>query len=81
MGYQNQSTAFIVNGDNVTIQGHGVGTLNGNGDLWYKYIGEQENRSNFPGRPHAITLSGLNNSVVTGVNFWKSQMWYVGLSP
>lgn len=52
-----------------------MGTLNGNGDLWYKYIGEQPNRSNFPGRPHAITFNGLNNSQVTGLNFIKSQMW------
>lgn len=75
MGYQNQSTAFIISGNNVTIQGHGSGTLNGNGDVWYVYIGEQENRSNFPGRPHAITFNGLNNSRVTGLNFVQSQMW------
>lgn len=62
-------------GDNVTIKGDGVGTLNGNGDLWYVYIGEQDNKSNFPGRPHAITFSGLTNSQVTGLNFIKSQMW------
>lgn len=75
VGYQNQSTAFIVGGDNVTIDGHGYGTLNGNGQVWYSFIAEQDNTSNFPGRPHAITLNGFNNSRVTGLNFLKSQMW------
>lgn len=75
VGYQNMSTAFILGGDNVTVKGHGYGTFNGNGDVWYSYIGKQSNRSNYPGRPHAITFNGLNNSRVTGVRFLKSQMW------
>ncbi|CAN8098540.1 unnamed protein product [Discula destructiva] len=79
VGYQNQSTAFVVGGDNVTIDGHGVGTLNGNGDTWYKFISQQPNTSNFPGRPHAITLNGLNNSYVRGLNFLKSQMWTMSI--
>lgn len=77
VGYQNQSTAFIVGGDNVTINGHGVATFNGNGDVWYAFINEQAVKSNYPGRPHAITFSGLANSYVTGLNFLRSQMWYV----
>jgi hypothetical protein len=77
VGYQNQSTAWILGGDNVRINGHGVGTLDGNGDYWYEWISQQENTSNYPGRPIALTLSGLTNSVVKGVNFLRSQMWYV----
>ena len=42
VGYQNQSTALILGGDNIRVNGHGVGTLNGNGDYWYEYISEQE---------------------------------------
>lgn len=75
VGYQNQSTAWILNGDNVTIQGQGTGTLDGNGESWVDFISEQENSSNYPGRPNAITLNGLNNSYVAGLNFVKSQMW------
>jgi polygalacturonase len=72
VGYQNQSTAFILGGDEVTIDGHGRGTLDGYGDVWYSYIHGQ---SNYPGRPHQITFKGLTNSVVRGVNFLRSQMW------
>ncbi|KAL5041930.1 hypothetical protein BDW71DRAFT_201002 [Aspergillus fruticulosus] len=79
VGYQNQSTAWILGGDNVRINGHGVGTLDGNGDYWYEWISEQENTSNYPGRPIALTLSGLTNSVVKGINFLRSQMWTLAI--
>lgn len=75
VGYQNQSTALILGGNNVRLQGHGQGTLNGNGDYWYQFIRAQPNTSNYPGRPHAITFNGLNNSAVSGLNFLRSQMW------
>lgn len=75
VGYQNQSTAFILGGDNVVVDGHGTGALHGNGDVWYQWISEQENTSNYPGRPHAITLNALTNSVVSGLSFFRSQMW------
>ncbi|KAF4979258.1 hypothetical protein FZEAL_4503 [Fusarium zealandicum] len=79
VGYQNQSTAFILGGNNVLLDGHGRGTLDGNGDYWYQWIRQQENTSNYPGRPHAITLNGLTNSVVRGLTFLRSQMWTMSL--
>ncbi|KAF9869927.1 hypothetical protein CkaCkLH20_12536 [Colletotrichum karsti] len=79
VGYQNQSTAFILGGNNVRINGRGKGTFDGNGDYWYEWIRQQENTSNYPGRPHAITLNGLTNSVVRGVNFLRSQMWTMSI--
>ncbi|KAK3937520.1 galacturan 1,4-alpha-galacturonidase B, partial [Diplogelasinospora grovesii] len=76
VGYQNQSTAFILGGDEVTIDGYGRGTLDGYGDVWYSYIHGQ---SNYPGRPHQITFKGLTNSVVRGVKFLRSQMWTISI--
>lgn len=77
VGYQNQSTALIIGGDNVRINGHGTGTFDGNGDYWYQWIRQQPNTSNYPGRPHAVTFGNLTNSVVRGLTFLRSQMWYV----
>ncbi|KAH6629055.1 extracellular exo-polygalacturonase-like protein [Boeremia exigua] len=79
VGYQNQSTAFILGGNNVRIDGHGVGTFNGNGDYWYQWIRQQPNTSNYPGRPHQITFNGLTNSVVKGLRFLRSQMWTMSI--
>ncbi|KAI1205366.1 galacturan 1,4-alpha-galacturonidase B [Annulohypoxylon truncatum] len=79
VGYQNQSTAFILGGDEVRLNGHGRGTFDGNGDYWYEWISHQENTSNYPGRPHALTFNGLRNSVVRGLTFLRSQMWTMSL--
>ncbi|KAF4472576.1 exo-rhamnogalacturonase B [Fusarium albosuccineum] len=79
VGYQNQSTAFILGGNNVVIDGHGTGTLDGNGDYWYQWIRQQPNTSNYPGRPHALTLNGLTNSIVRGLTFLRSQMWTMSI--
>ncbi|KAL4966725.1 pectin lyase fold/virulence factor [Aspergillus stella-maris] len=79
VGYQNQSTAWVLGGNNVRINGNGVGTLDGNGDYWYEWISEQENTSNYPGRPVALTINGLTNSVVKGINFVRSQMWTLAI--
>ncbi|PSR79395.1 putative exo-polygalacturonase [Coniella lustricola] len=79
VGYQNQSTAFILGGNNVYVHGNGVGLLNGNGQYWYTYISKQSDTSNYPGRPHAITLMGLNNSRFSDINFYQSQMWTMSI--
>lgn len=55
------------------INGYGVGTLDGNGQTWYDFV---KGASNYPRRPHGITLY-LTNSVVKGVRFVQSQMWCV----
>lgn len=78
VGYQNQSTALIIGGNNVRVNGYGKGNLDGNGDYWYQWIRQQPNTSNYPGRPHAVTFNGLKNSVINGLTFLRSQMWYVG---
>ncbi|KAL5443526.1 hypothetical protein PMIN06_008689 [Paraphaeosphaeria minitans] len=79
VGYQNQSTAFVLSGNNVRINGHGIGNLDGNGDYWYQWIKKQPNTLNYPGRPHQITFNGLTNSVVKGLSFFRSQMWTMSI--
>ncbi|TVY94137.1 Alpha-L-rhamnosidase [Lachnellula willkommii] len=72
MGYQNQSTAWILGGDRISFQGHGYGTIDGNGQVWYDFI---KGASNYPRRPHAITVYGTTNSIFEGLRFVQSQMW------
>lgn len=72
VGYQNQSSAWLFGGDGVHWQGHGYGTFNGNGQVWYNFI---NGASNYPRRPHQLTITGTTNAVFEGINFWRSQMW------
>ncbi|KAK7932310.1 glycoside hydrolase family 28 protein [Apiospora marii] len=47
VGYQNQSSAWLFGGENVHWDGHGYGTLDGNGQVWYDFV---NGTNNYPGR-------------------------------
>ncbi|KAI0021183.1 pectin lyase fold/virulence factor [Xylariomycetidae sp. FL0641] len=72
IGFQNQTSAWFVGGENMHFYGHGYGTLDGNGQVWYDW---NQGDSNRHGRPHAITISETKHSVIEGLRFIKSQMW------
>ncbi|KAJ5169249.1 uncharacterized protein N7482_004843 [Penicillium canariense] len=76
VGYQNQSTAWVIGGKNVHFNGHGYGTLNGNGQAWYSATGSV---SNYPRRPHAMTVAETSNSKFYGLRFLQSQMWTLSI--
>ncbi|KAJ4358430.1 uncharacterized protein N0V89_003013 [Didymosphaeria variabile] len=71
IGFQNQSTAWLLGGDNIHFYGHGYGTLFGNGDVWYVF---NNGTSNLQGRPHAISIHNTTNSLIEGLRFIQSQI-------
>ncbi|RAH52084.1 exopolygalacturonase B [Aspergillus piperis CBS 112811] len=76
VGYQNQSTAWILGGKDIVFEGHGYGTFNGSGPTWYKYVGST---SNYPRRPNQLTVSGATGAVFKGLRFVQSQMWTMSI--
>lgn len=72
VGYQNQSSAWLFGGENVHWDGHGDGTLDGNGQAWYDFV---QGENNYPGRPHQITFHGMKDSTIESTRFVQSQMW------
>ncbi|KAB2572844.1 Glycoside hydrolase family 28 [Lasiodiplodia theobromae] len=72
MGYQNHTTAWIFGGHGVRFQGFGYGTFDGNGQVWYDFAGSV---SNYPHRPHQLTIWETYDSVFEGLRFVQSQMW------
>lgn len=72
VGYQNQSSAWLFGGESISWDGHGYGTLDGNGQVWYDFI---NGTNNYPGRPHQITITGTQDSVFQHLRFVQSQMW------
>ncbi|XWX01766.1 hypothetical protein V2A60_009795 [Cordyceps javanica] len=77
VGFQNQSTVWYFGGDRVTLNGHGVGTLDGNGQVWYDWA---KNRGNLPHRPMMINWRKLTNSSILGMRFVQSQMWTMAVT-
>ncbi|KAF9870209.1 hypothetical protein CkaCkLH20_12295 [Colletotrichum karsti] len=74
--FQNQSTVWHFGGDRVVWEGHGVGTFDGNGQVWYDL---NKGGSNMPHRPMNINFRGFSNSVVKGLRFVQSQMWTMNI--
>jgi polygalacturonase len=72
IGFQNQTAAWHLGGENLHFYGHGYGTLDGNGQVWYDYA---KGVSNIHGRPHQILITNTRNSVIEGLRFVQSQMW------
>lgn len=69
--FQNQSTAWLFGGENVTFRGEG-GWYNGNGQAWYT---QNRNQSNQPGRPISITFFQSKNLLVDGLRVVQPQFW------
>ncbi|SMQ50721.1 unnamed protein product [Zymoseptoria tritici ST99CH_3D7] len=72
IGFQNQTSAWHLGGEDIHFYGHGHGTLDGNGQVWYDFA---KGVSNIHGRPHQITITNTKNSVIEGLRFVQSQMW------
>ncbi|KAJ5263572.1 hypothetical protein N7478_011177 [Penicillium angulare] len=69
--FQNQSTAWLFGGTNITFRGEG-GWYNGNGQAWYT---ENQNGSNQPGRPISITFINSENVLIDGLTIIQPQFW------
>jgi galacturan 1,4-alpha-galacturonidase len=70
IGFQNQSTAWIFGGENIHWSGHDIGTLDGNGQVWYDFI---NGTNNYPGRPHQISFEGMKDSVIERTRFVQAR--------
>ncbi|KAH7129188.1 polygalacturonase [Dactylonectria macrodidyma] len=71
--YQNQTTAFMLGGKHLYVEGHGYGTFDGNGQVWYDLV---KGESNYPRRPHAIVITA-KDSYFHGLRWVQPQMWTV----
>ncbi|KAK0435475.1 pectin lyase fold/virulence factor [Desarmillaria tabescens] len=76
LGYQNQTTAWMFGGDRVVFRGHGVGTFDGNGQLWYDFT---KGVSNLAGRPISLMITNTTNSLFSGIRFVQSQFWTMAI--
>ncbi|QKX64775.1 uncharacterized protein TRUGW13939_11951 [Talaromyces rugulosus] len=70
--FQNQSTAWLFGGENVTFRSEEGGWINGNGQTWYTWA---KGTSNIPGRPITITFFNSTNLWVDGLNITQPQFW------
>ncbi|KAF2164205.1 glycoside hydrolase family 28 protein [Zasmidium cellare ATCC 36951] len=72
--FQNQSTAWIVEGHDVIVTGGGwrQGGIDGNGQAW---MTRAAGHSNQFGRPIALSLYNSSNVLVEDFSIWQPQFW------
>ncbi|EKG15865.1 Glycoside hydrolase family 28 [Macrophomina phaseolina MS6] len=75
-GFQNGSAAWFLGGTNVTVDGFGYGTLDGNGQVWYDLVNGE---SNYPRRPHAVAVWEAENMTFRNLRMVQSQMWTLSI--
>ncbi|KAJ5966262.1 hypothetical protein N7481_012976 [Penicillium waksmanii] len=72
MVLQDQHTAWLFGGENVTFRGEEGGWYNGNGQAWYT---QNQNQSNQPGRPISMTIIDSKNVLIDGLSIIQPQFW------
>ncbi|CAN8104022.1 unnamed protein product [Discula destructiva] len=72
IAYQDSATFWKIGGEDVNIYGGGVGTINGNGEVWWEAF--EKNSSLI--RPIMFVLDGLDGGTVSGLNFVNPPMWF-----
>lgn len=72
--FQNQSTAWIIEGEDYVVDGGGwmQGGIDGNGQAWYSYAQGHSNRF---GRPISLTIYNSTNATVQNFSIRNPQFW------
>ncbi|TFK52947.1 pectin lyase-like protein [Heliocybe sulcata] len=71
---QNQASWFVVTGNDFTIDAHGVGGIQGNGQTWWTYYANRT-REDGDGRPIAFTLSHVARGLVKDFRIEAQPFW------
>ncbi|THX41410.1 pectin lyase-like protein [Aureobasidium pullulans] len=74
--FQNMSTAWIIEGIDLIVDGGGwqQGGINGNGQAWY---GRAAGQSNQYGRPISLSIYNSTNVSINNFAFYQPQFWSV----
>lgn len=70
--YQNATVFWQIGGTDVNIYGNGMGTLDGNGQVWYDRYAVDI----YVLRPILLGIVGLHGGSVSGLKMRRSPQWY-----
>ena len=75
IAFQNHHAGFIITGDNIRIDGHDTGGINGNGDRWYTV----EAGNTQPGRPMPFVFWNVSDVSVSNFFVKQPQLWSLNI--
>ncbi|KAL2846321.1 pectin lyase fold/virulence factor [Aspergillus pseudodeflectus] len=73
--FQNHAAGFVLSGSGITINGHGTGSINGNGDVWY----EDEKGVTKVGRPMPFVFWNVSDVQVSNFAIDQPQLWSINI--
>ncbi|KAL3449225.1 pectin lyase fold/virulence factor [Aspergillus insuetus] len=73
--FQNHAAGFVLSGSGITINGHGTGSINGNGDVWY----EDEKGVTRVGRPMPFVFWNVSDVHVSSFAVDQPQLWSINI--
>ncbi|KAE8149622.1 galacturan 1,4-alpha-galacturonidase C [Aspergillus avenaceus] len=71
IAFQNHHAGFVISGHNITIDGHGTGGIDGNGNVWYT----EEAGKTQPGRPMPFVFWNVSEVNVDNFYIKDPQLW------
>lgn len=75
IAFQNHAAGFIISGDNIKINGHGTGGIDGNGNAWYT----AEAGNTLPGRPMPFVFWNASEVSVDNFHIKNPQLWSLNI--
>ncbi|KAF9250788.1 CAZyme family GH28 [Penicillium roqueforti] len=75
VAFQNHAAGFIITGHNITIDGYGTGSIDGNGNTWYT----AEKGDTQPGRPMPFVFWNVSDVSVENFYVKDPQLWAVNI--
>ncbi|CCM01521.1 uncharacterized protein FIBRA_03577 [Fibroporia radiculosa] len=77
LNYLNMTSAWVFGGSDITFNGNGYGTFDGQGQVWYDFA---DGAGNVAGRPISLIIANTTNSRFTGIRFVQSQFWTMAIT-
>lgn len=78
--FQNHAAGFILTGDHIRIDGHNVGGIDGNGQLWYyDERGNSTVGATRPGRPMPFVFWNVSDVTVKNFYIVQPQLWSINI--
>ncbi|RYP45663.1 hypothetical protein DL768_008007 [Monosporascus sp. mg162] len=75
IAFQNHAAGIVFSGSGLTIDGHGTGLIDGNGDAWY---GTEQGKTR-PGRPMPFVFWNISDVDVSNFKVLQPPLWAVNI--
>lgn len=80
IAFQNHAAGFIITGDDIRIDGHGTGGIDGSGEVWYydERVNETVGATR-PGRPMPFVFWNVSDVHVRGFHVVQPPLWSINI--